>query len=103
VYPSVFNEGAIPLVIRESLTLGTPIVAAHGSAVADLVLANGIGTVFSLKDEQSLQEALAGVERMTDSDRVRIKDFAEREFSRSAWVRRIHAIFQEAMLESSRP
>jgi len=46
VFPGVCSEGAYPMVVREALSLGVPVLAAKGSGAADLIESNGGGLTY---------------------------------------------------------
>ncbi len=46
VYPGICSEGAYPMVVREALARGLPVIAAEGSSAADLIKAGGGGLVY---------------------------------------------------------
>ena len=58
VFPGICAEGAHPMVVREALAAGTPIVAAEGSSAADVVEIYGGGATYVSTDRASLRSAL---------------------------------------------
>jgi glycosyltransferase involved in cell wall biosynthesis len=46
VYPGVCSEGAYPMVVREALARGVPVLAAEGSSAADLIQSTDGGLTY---------------------------------------------------------
>jgi glycosyltransferase involved in cell wall biosynthesis len=46
VYPGVYSEGAYPMVVREALARGVPVLAAEGSSAADLIQSTDGGLTY---------------------------------------------------------
>jgi len=58
LFPGKCIEGAHPMVIREALAAGTPIVASDSSSAAELLRRHGGGVIYSPESRSSLRAAL---------------------------------------------
>ena len=86
VFPGLAWEGAYPLVVREALAAGLPVVARAGSGAADLVTASGAGVVFASTAEGPLREALREVVQSEGRLRARAQRYYEGALTEERWV-----------------
>lgn len=88
VFPGICLEGAHPMVLREAMSAGLPVVAASSSAAARVVAQSGGGLEYDGTSASSLRDALEAVGR--DSNFVRhAQEFAREAFSRESWKTRV--------------
>ena len=93
VIPSRWAEG-LPLILGESLRVGTPVLARAGSSAADFVQRHGGGAVYSTGAE--LAEEVAswpGAEADASPRQV----FQEH-WSLNAWISRLESVYREVAL-----
>lgn len=88
-------EGAHPMVVREAMAMGVPVVAARGSSAGDLVERHGGGSTFSLDDAGSLQDALTDVRRGGRQLRCEAQRVADGQFGRTNWVDSMLTLYRE--------
>lgn len=82
------------MIYPEALSVGCPIVALAGNAVADDVAEAGTGRVFS--GWQGLHEALADVNRMsTDLTETCLSEFEDR-YTKGTWLRSMLQAYERA-------
>jgi glycosyltransferase involved in cell wall biosynthesis len=88
VFPGICLEGAHPMVLREAMSAGLPVVAASSSAAARVVAQSGGGLEYDGTSPISLRDALEAVG--SDSKFVRCaQEFAREAFSREWWKIRV--------------
>jgi glycosyltransferase involved in cell wall biosynthesis len=98
VFPGVCSEGAYPMVVREALARGVPILAAEGSSAADLIRSGGGGIVYQ-PGQSELQAKLAEIEFNHAFLSNQARQLFSNELVESLWVRRMQAAFASACLE----
>jgi glycosyltransferase involved in cell wall biosynthesis len=101
IFPGRVWEGAHPLVVREALEAGVPVVALEGSGAADLVETTGAGSLYRDGDGQSLSAALAAIPLAGDDQRVLARAFALRELTQQSWMDRMLQAYEAAREEYS--
>jgi glycosyltransferase involved in cell wall biosynthesis len=95
VFPGLCWEGAHPMVVREAMSRGTPVVAAAGSAAADVVQVHGCGEVYEPDDPASLAQALGRV-RTSPNAAERALAVAVQAFSVERWQRDMDEVLATA-------
>jgi glycosyltransferase involved in cell wall biosynthesis len=103
VFPGRSPEG-IPTMALQALGAGLPIVARAGNGAADLVQAEGVGSVY--EDDPhgaSLLAALNAVSGSGQSLRTRARELYDRDFSRSTWIHNVNEIYARAISHWSSP
>ena len=102
IFPSLCWEGAYPIVVREAMSLGTPVVAAEGNSAADLIQDEGGGVTFQLTRANSLQSALEQVRRGSHSLRNEASSTASRLFAPEAWTTGILDVYEKVLKQHCR-
>lgn len=101
VFPGVCWEGAHPMVVREALALGVPVVAAVGSAAADLIASFGGGVTYGSGDPRSLLSALSAIRENGMQMRVQARSTALTVFSKQVWQARMSSVLNGALTRCS--
>ena len=96
VFPGLVWEGAYPLVVREALEAGVPVVAREGSGAADLVVESGAGIVYAGGDDASLDRALEEVTLRNEELRSAARRFFEASLTEEQWVAATIRAYQHA-------
>jgi glycosyltransferase involved in cell wall biosynthesis len=96
VFPGRVWEGAYPLVVREALAVGLPVVALDGSGAADLVRESGGGCTYVDGNGPSLLAALDRALEAGTGLRSRARAFAEAALGQDAWTHKIIGAFRAA-------
>ena len=86
IFPGICWEGAYPMVVREAMAHGTPVVAASGSSASDLLERHGGGAVYTSGVSGSLVAALEEVHAAGLGARRAAYNVAVDLFSRGAWL-----------------
>jgi glycosyltransferase involved in cell wall biosynthesis len=95
VFPGRVWEGAYPLVVREALEAGIPVVALDGSGAADLVHSSGAGAVYDDGSRGSLVKALQHSMDGGHALRLKSRSVYDREMTRDAWAARMTALYRQ--------
>lgn len=98
IFPGLCWEGAHPLVLREALVRGVPVVAATGSSAADFVQRTKTGAVFRGDSRSSLLSALKNVESRGYSLRYSCQDVGIKSFSSKTWLSRTLSAYKDAII-----
>lgn len=93
VFPSRCFEG-FPMTYLEALSAGTPVLAWEPNSVAGMVQRDGTGQVV----EEPLSQALAQATTTFPSLRQHCRETFDRQYAEAAWVRRLRAVYDQAML-----
>lgn len=94
VFPSLWPDVA-PQVVVEAMRVGLPVVAHRANVVADLVNETGAGA--SYDDTASLSSALETVSANLALMSARAVKTFEREWTQTAWLTRIEAVYESAL------
>lgn len=97
IFPSVWLESAPSLVYLEALSIGIPVVALNGNAVAHDIRENGAGVVFDSLEQ--LPGALAKAKMLHDTIALAGKKHFTSHFSEKAWVKSITRTFGTAIFD----
>ena len=97
VFPGLCWEGAYPMVVREALAHGVPVVAADGSSAADLVAGRGGGVTYAKGSAVELRSALDEVALSGEGLRSEARAIHLREFTEAAWLDRMGAVYARAI------
>jgi glycosyltransferase involved in cell wall biosynthesis len=97
VFPGLCWEGAYPMVVREALAHGVPVVAAMGSSAADLVSGRGGGVTYEMDSGVQLRSALRQVTDGRGRLRREAREVHLREFTEAAWLERMGAVYERAV------
>jgi glycosyltransferase involved in cell wall biosynthesis len=98
VFPGRVWEGAYPLVVREALEAGIPVVALEGSGAADLIHSSGAGAVYADASRSSLGKALQHAIDGGQALRAQSRSVYDREMTRAAWTTRMMALYRQVQL-----
>lgn len=99
IFPGLCWEGAHPRVLRESLSVGTPVLAAIGSSAADLVQTHGGGMAYDGKSRDDLKANLDRVQASTEKLRDDARQVAAEVFGRERWQREIASVLAAAVAD----
>lgn len=91
VFPSRWQEGAVPLVYLEALAAGLPVLAFEGSAVPQAVQVEGTGMVTGWDD--SLPGALDAAGRIFPALRERCRTVYTQRYGEAVWVERTGRLY----------
>jgi len=94
IFPGRVWEGAYPLVVREALEAGVPVVALSGSSAADLVAEEGVGAVYADEDSDNLWLALNNVISAGNDLRAAARALFEHALTEAQWSERIQSIYR---------
>lgn len=100
VFPGRCLEGAYPMVVREALAAGTPVVARDGSSAASLLRTQGGGVVYAGDAPAEIRDALAEVTASAATLQAQAKDVFSRLFTRERWVASMTSLFAELAFPS---
>ena len=95
VFPGRVWEGAYPLVIREAMEAGVPVIALEGSGGADLVHLSQAGATYSDDSALELNQAIQTVLANGSNFRSAARSFFSLELTVSAWIKRTFSVYQE--------
>jgi glycosyltransferase involved in cell wall biosynthesis len=98
VYPGVCSEGAYPMVLREALARGLPVIAAEGSSAADLISMSGGGLVYR-PGEGDLHTKLQQVELNRSEYSIQASDVYREVLGQDVWTTKMSGVFTEALNE----
>lgn len=100
IFPGLALEGAVPLVVREAMEAGVPVIALAGSSAAEFVVETRAGAVYRTRDDLSL--ALLAVEQ----ESLFLRRLSRRVFvstlSKDAWLSKMTSTLRRAAARSSR-
>lgn len=102
VFPGVCWEGAHPMVVREALAQGTPVLAATGSSAADLVARAGGGVEYLQNSAESLRAGLRALRSNADELGRAAHQVAVEAFSRDRWQAEMSAILEQVVAQHLR-
>ena len=95
VFPGVCSEGAHPMVVREALSLGVPVLAAKGSGAADLIESSGGGLTY----QPGQSELGSKIEHIDSNFEVfsahALKSFTD-VLAENVWITKIRTIVDDA-------
>jgi len=97
VFPGKCFEGAVPLVIREALEAGVPVLAQEGSAAEPVVLTGESGVVFRERDRNSLESAIRMVDARGAALRFAARRQYESEMTEAAWLHRTLTLYKNVL------
>ena len=92
IFPGLAREGAHPLVVREALAAGLPVVSASGTSAADAIQGTQCGSVYLPGSAKSLRDGLEFVRSKGPAARLEAVALFERRFSREAWLSRMSEV-----------
>lgn len=93
VFPGRVWEGAYPLVVREALESGLPVVALAGSSAADLVQQAGVGAVYEDAAADGLARALAHAHSGGDALRSAARGLFDGALTEARWCERTQRVY----------
>lgn len=99
IFPGLVWEGAYPLVVREALEAGVPVIAREGSGAADLVHESRAGVTYSGGDPKSLGEALTHVIDGNQVMRVAARRFFEGSLTEERWTSDVLDLYEQCLRE----
>lgn len=97
VFPGLVWEGAYPLVVREALEAGVPVIAREGSGAADLIRESGAGSVYLGQSGDSLQSAVRHVAEFNGELRQRARDYFETALTEARWLAQTIEIYEGSL------
>lgn len=97
VFPGMAWEGAYPLVVREAMAAGLPVVAREGTGAADLILESRAGAVYEAEKKDSLTRALVEVIERNVVLRREAHSFFQDQLSEQRWLTEMLRAYQGAM------
>lgn len=103
VFPGLVWEGAYPLVVREALEAGIPVVAREGTGASDLVLESAAGAVYAGDDGDDLKRALAEVMQRNGDLRKAARHYFEGHLTEDRWAAATLRAYEGAVQGRSRP
>jgi glycosyltransferase involved in cell wall biosynthesis len=103
VFPGRVWEGAYPLVVREALEAGVPVVVLDGSGAADLIAASSAGAVYLDGSPATLMSALEQVISEGLDLRERARRIFERDLTQQAWIDRISELYRQVLTADTAP
>ncbi len=95
VFPGICPEGAHPMVIREALSRGVPVLAAEGSSAADLIDQHGGGLTFDLGAKQ-LDEKLNLISNSRELYSTQASSVYKSHFKKEDWVSKMTGVLNAA-------
>jgi len=97
VFPGLAWEGAYPLVVREALEAGVPVVARDGTGASDVIRSSEAGSIYRGGDEVDLLRALKDVTESNSQLRLAARGYFEEHLTEDRWVRDTTQVFLEAL------
>ncbi len=97
VFPGRVWEGAYPLVVREALESGVPVVSLSGSSAADLVQEAGVGAVYEDGDRDGLVRALDLTHVGGDALRSACRGLFQAAFTEARWRERTQDVYESVL------
>jgi glycosyltransferase involved in cell wall biosynthesis len=98
IFPSVCPENA-PVICREALAVGLPVLALSGSAAAEDVLRHSTGAVYSSAEE--LPHALDVARKLFPTLREHCLYVHASHYTAQSWVAQVEAVFARAVQEAA--
>jgi glycosyltransferase involved in cell wall biosynthesis len=95
IYPGVCSEGAYPMVVREALARGVPVLAAEGSSAADLIDSRGGGLVYH-PGKSELSPKLNQIEFNQDDYSLQARSVFTEVLAENIWITKMMAAFDSA-------
>ena len=95
IFPGICLEGAHPMVVREAMTVGTPVIAAMGGSAGEVVRAQGGGVEYNHRSKASLLEAMKIVAN-SGSMGKQARVAAGALFSPEEWIDNMKNVFVDA-------
>jgi glycosyltransferase involved in cell wall biosynthesis len=90
-------EGAYPMVVREALEAGVPVVALEGSGAADLINETGAGAIYQDGSASQLKSALRTVTTSGITMRTDARKVFQDQLTKEKWLERMTLIFSNAI------
>jgi len=93
VFPGKAFEGAVPLVVREAIESGVPVIARAGSSAADFVKEFSVGEVYAEDTESDVMRALEKVVSRGSEVRMRCRETWYSYLREETWQARMKEVF----------
>jgi glycosyltransferase involved in cell wall biosynthesis len=97
VFPGRVWEGAYPLVVREALEAGIPVVALADSGAADLISECGAGAVYGDGSDFQLRNAVEATVEGGQQLRLRAREAFEQHLTEDMWLARMRATYYSTL------
>lgn len=94
IFPGLVWEGAYPLVVREALEAGLPVIAREGSGAADLIRESGAGIVYVGQSRDSLQAAVRHVAEFNGDLRQVARSYFETALTEARWLAQTIEVYE---------
>jgi len=98
VFPGRVWEGAYPLVVREALEAGIPVISLEGSSAADLVSEASVGATYRDGSISELTQAIETVLSSGSEFRFAARTFFENNLTETAWSGKTIGVYADAVL-----
>lgn len=95
IFPGLAREGAYPLVVREAMAAGLPILARSGTSAADLVEQSRAGFVYFNDSRLHLHQRIQSLLDHKDQLRVNALEFASRFLTEESWTTQMLALLRK--------
>ncbi len=95
IYPGLCSEGAYPMVVREALARGVPVLAAEGSSAADLIDSRG-GSLVYRPGESELSPKLKQIGLDRDDYSLQARSVFTEVLAEKIWITSMTAAFDFA-------
>jgi glycosyltransferase involved in cell wall biosynthesis len=102
VFPGRVWEGAYPLVVREALEAGIPVVALADSGAADLITDFDVGAIYEDGSESHLRNALEAIIEGGQQLRLRAREVFKQKLTEDVWVAHVRAVYGQALASTVR-
>jgi glycosyltransferase involved in cell wall biosynthesis len=93
IFPGRVWEGAYPMVVREALEAGVPVVALEGSGAADLIKETGAGAIYREGSADQLEWALRLVITSSVVMRATARNVFQDDLRKEQWVEKMISVF----------
>lgn len=102
VFPGRVWEGAYPLVVREALEAGVPVVALAESGAADFIHECNAGSIYEDESESHLRNALEAIIEGGQQLRLRAREVFKQKLTEDVWVAHVRAVYGQALASTVR-